>query len=105
MTQQNKLYKLSSKYEMIIHEEELKFKFNKKCILDNIKDLCKSLELLQDEHEKMNKFVNAISSIARKDSIAQNCSMNVLIYSGNVCLFNFKNQFQCIIQILQIYRC
>jgi len=90
---------------VITNKEELKFKFNEKSILVNIKGLCKSLESLQNEREKMDKFVNAISSIARKDSVAQNCSMNVLIYSGYICLFNFKNQFQCIIQILQIYRC
>lgn len=82
MTQLNKVYKLSPKYEVITQEEEPKFKFNEKCVLENIKELCKSIESLEEQQDKMNKYINAVSVVARKDLIAQYCSLNILIYSG-----------------------
>lgn len=83
MTQLNKVYKLSPKYEISTQEEEIKFKFNEQIILKSIKDLCKSIESLEEQHEKMNKYIHAISIVARKDLVAQYCSLNILIYSGN----------------------
>lgn len=82
MTRLNKVYKLSSKYEVITQEEDHKFKFNEKCILEDIKKLCKSIESLEEQHDKMNKYINAVSIVARKDLVAQYCSLNILIYSG-----------------------
>ncbi|XP_022165272.1 uncharacterized protein LOC111030188 isoform X2 [Myzus persicae] len=82
MTQLNKVYKLSAKYEVVTQEEELKFKFNEKSILENIKNLCKSIESLEEQHENLNKYINAVSIVARKDLVAQLCSLNILIYSG-----------------------
>lgn len=90
MTQQNKVYELSPKYEVITQAEEHKFKFDESFILDNIKGLCKNIEILQEEQEQLNKFVNVISIVARKDLVAQNCSMNVLIYSGYIMPIQFK---------------
>lgn len=82
MTQVNKIYKLSLKYEVITQHEELKLKFNEKDILDDIKDICKNIESLQEQHEKMNKYINAVSIVARKSLVAEHCSINILIYSG-----------------------
>lgn len=84
MTRLNKVYKLFPKYEVITQEEEQeKFKFDEKCVLENIKKLCKSIESLEERHEKMDKYINAVSIVARKDLVAQYCSSNVLIYSGH----------------------
>jgi len=85
MTRLNKVYKLSAQLE-VITQEELKFKFNEKPILENIKNLCKNLESLEEQHENMNKYINAVSIVARKDLVAQFCSLNILIYSG--CIVN-----------------
>lgn len=82
MTRLNKVYKLSAILEVITQEEELKFKFNEKSILENIKYFCKSIESLEEQHENMNKYINAISIVARQDLVAQYCSLNILIYSG-----------------------
>ncbi|KAL4131403.1 hypothetical protein QTP88_008719 [Uroleucon formosanum] len=81
MTRLNKVYKLSAILEVITQEEELKFKFNEKSILENIKYFCKSIESLEEQHENMNKYINAISIVARQDLVAQYCSLNILIYS------------------------
>jgi len=81
MTQLNKVYKLSTKLE-VITQEKLKLKFNEKSVLENIKDLCKRLESLEKQHENMNKYIHAVSIVARKDLVAQYCSSNILIYSG-----------------------
>jgi len=81
MTRLNKVYKLSAKLE-VITQEELKFKFNEKSILENIKNLCKSIQSLEEQHENMNKYINAVSIVARQDLVAQFCSLNILIYSG-----------------------
>lgn len=81
------MYTLSLKYE-ITQNDEPKFKFNEKSILKYMKDLCKTIESLEEQHEKMNKYIHAVSIVARKDLVAQHCSVNVLIYSGNN-LFNF----------------
>lgn len=82
MTRLNKVYKLSAILEVITQEDELKFKFNEKSILENIKYFCKSIESLEEQHENMNKYINAISIVARQDLVAQYCSLNILIYSG-----------------------
>jgi len=82
MTRLNKVYKLSAKLEITTQEEELKFKFNEKSILENIKNLCQSIESLEEQQENMNKYINAVSIVARKDLVAQFCSLNILIYSG-----------------------
>ncbi|KAF0753240.1 Uncharacterized protein FWK35_00018072 [Aphis craccivora] len=82
ITRLNKVYKLSSKLEVITKEEELKFKFNEKSILKNIKILCENIESLKEQHDNMNKYINAVSIVARKDLVAQHCSLNILIYSG-----------------------
>lgn len=84
MTRLNKVYKLSPKYEVITQEitEDHNFKFNEKCVLEDIKKLCKSIESLEEQHDKMNKYINAVSIVARKDLVAQYCSLNILIYSG-----------------------
>lgn len=82
MTQLNKVYQLCLNYEVITQEEN-KFKFNEEIVLKNIKDLCKSIESLEKQHEKMDSYINAVSIAARKDVIAQHCSFDVLIYSGN----------------------
>lgn len=81
ITQQNKVYKLNPKYEEII-QGELKVKLNENDILENIKDLCKSIESIEEQHKKLNKYINAVAVVARKDLIAQYCSLNILIYSG-----------------------
>lgn len=82
-TQLNKLYIITLKYKIITQDEEPKIKFNEKSILKNMKDLCKNIESLEEQHEKMNKYIHAVSLVARKDLVAQHCSLNVLIYSGN----------------------
>lgn len=82
MTQLNKVYKLSTKYDIISENKEFKFKFNEKSVLENIKCLCKNIESLEEQQKKMNEYINAVSLVARKDFIAQYCSLNVLIYSG-----------------------
>lgn len=82
MTQLNQVYKLSPKYVVTAQEETLKFQLNEKSILDNIKDLCKNIESLEEQHEQINNYINVISIVARKDLVAQYCSLNVLIYSG-----------------------
>ncbi|XP_025414302.1 uncharacterized protein LOC112686300 [Sipha flava] len=81
MTQLNKVYKLSPNYQ-IITQEENKFKFNEEIVLKKIKDLCKNVESIEKQQEKMDLFINAVSIVARKDLIAQYCSFDVLIYSG-----------------------
>lgn len=78
------MYTLSPKYEKV--PQELRFKFDEKIILNDIKNLYKSLELLTNQHDNMKKYINAVSIIARKDLVAQNCSINVLIYSGYILL-------------------
>lgn len=83
MTQLHKVYKLSTKLE-VISQEELKHTFNEKSVLENIKDLCKSIESLEEQHEKINKYINAVSIVARKDLVAKYCSSNILIYSGYI---------------------
>lgn len=82
MTQLNQVYKLSPKYEVLTQEEKPKFQLNEKSILDNIKDLCKNIESLEEQHEQINNYINVVSIVARKDLVAQYCSLNVLIYSG-----------------------
>lgn len=87
MTQLNKMYKLSPKYDTITREERFKFKFNNEnSILEDIQNLCKGIESLEEQHEKMNKYISAVSIAARKDLVAQYCSFNVLLYSG----YNFN---------------
>ncbi|XP_001948571.1 uncharacterized protein LOC100165824 [Acyrthosiphon pisum] len=81
MTRLNKVYKLSAKLE-VITQEELMVKFDEKSILENIKNLCKSIQSLEEQHENMNKYINAVSIVARQDLVAQFCSFNILIYSG-----------------------
>lgn len=81
MTQLNKVYKLSPKY-VISQKTELKFKFNENSILEDIKNLYKGIELLEEQHTKIDKYIDAVSIVARKDLIVQCCSLNVLIYSG-----------------------
>lgn len=87
MTQLNKMYKLSPKYDTIAQEERFKFKLNNEnSILEDIQNLCKGIESLEVQHEKINKYISAISIVARKDLVAQYCSLNVLLYSG----YNFN---------------
>lgn len=81
MTQLNKVYKLCPKYK-VSTQEEFKFKFEEKCVLENINNLCTSIETLEEQQEKLNKYIHAVSLAARKDLITQNCSLSVLIYSG-----------------------
>lgn len=87
MTQLNKVYKLSPNYQ-VISQENNKFKFNEEIVLKNIKDLCKSIESIEKQQQKMDLYINAVSLVARKDLIAQYCSFDILIYSGNR-LLNF----------------
>lgn len=82
MTQLNKVYKLIPKYEKMTQENEQKFKVNEKCVLDNIKKLCKRIESLEEQHKKIDKYINAVSIVAQKDLVVQYCSSNVSIYSG-----------------------
>lgn len=93
MTQLNKVYKLSPNYEVITQEEN-KFKFNEEIVLKKIKDLCKNIESLEKQHEKIDSYVNALSIVARKDLIAQYCSFDVLIYSGNCFYYVSNNKLQ-----------
>jgi alanine dehydrogenase len=92
MTQLNKVYKLSPNYQ-IITQEENKFKFNEEIVLKKIKDLCKNVESIEKQQEKMDLFINAVSIVARKDLIAQYCSFDVLIYSGNKLLHFYTNHY------------
>lgn len=82
MTQLNKVYKIIPRYEKNTQEIDHKFKLNEKCVLENIKKLCKSIESLEEQHKTMDKYINAVSIVARKDLVAQYCSINVSIYSG-----------------------
>lgn len=82
MTQLNKVYKLIPKYEKMALDEQ-KFKLNEKCVLENIKTLCKSIESLEEQQNKMDRYIDAVSISAWKDLVAQYCSLNVSIYSGN----------------------
>lgn len=105
MTQMNKVYKLSPKYEVVTPKEKWKFQLNEKSILKNIKDLCKNIESVEEQHEQINNYINAVSIVARKDVVAKYCSLNVLIYSGYNFYLYFINQLQHLIGILQKYRC
>lgn len=102
MTRLNKVYKLSAKHEVITQEEELKFKFNEKSTLENIKVLCKNIESLEEQHDNMNKYINAVSIVARKDSVAQYCSLNLLIYSGYIVYSILFTNFN---KILKYFKC
>lgn len=82
MTRLNKVYKLIPKYEKMTQKDGHKFKLNEKCVLENIKKLCKSIESLEEQHKKIDKYINAVSIVARKNLVAQYCSSNVSIYSG-----------------------
>lgn len=82
ITQVSKFYKLTHKFMVITDQEELKFKFNEKYILENIKDLCKNIETLEEQHKRMDQYISAVSVVARKDFVAEHCSVKVLIYSG-----------------------
>lgn len=104
MTRLNKVYKLSTKLEVITKEEELKFKFNEKSILENIKILCKKIESLKEQHDNMNKYINAVSIVARKDLVAQHCSINILIYSGYIVYSIVHSDFNKTLKIFK-FRC
>jgi len=102
MTRLNKVYKLSINLEVITKEDELKFKFNEKSILENIKILCKNLESLKEQHDDMNKYINAVSIVARKDLVAQHCSLNILIYSGCIVYSTVHTDFNKTLTIFLI---
>lgn len=76
------MYKLSPKYEVTSDEEKLIYQLNEKSILENIKFLCKSIESLDEKNKQIDNYTKAISIVARKDLVVQNCLLNVLIYSG-----------------------
>lgn len=82
MTQLNKVYKISPKYNIITQGTELKFKFNENSILEDIKNLYKDIESLEEQHGKLDKYIDAVSIVARKGLVASCCSFDILIYSG-----------------------
>ncbi|XP_050425102.1 uncharacterized protein LOC126836102 [Adelges cooleyi] len=83
-TQLHKVYKLSSAYHNIVKKEkDSKCNFETDNLLLDIKDICKSNELLAKQNDQVDLYLKAISLVARKNLIIEHSSFDLLIYSGH----------------------